>query len=547
MMQPAPSSRMSPEQQQAAMAYLYEEGGSYAPKSETFNVELPNGQILEGIPVGTTKEQIQAKLTAKGITFDEPKPMGSNQPQDKNYFQRTAESINTAANKGASIITGGQGNPLTNAIQVGGQAASIVSSPIAEAGVSAFRSLPQGAQNTIGNAAGTVAQGVTDLYRSGVDKLANTSVGQAIGDFGVGKPNLQAGMQQVADTGKAAANIATTLSPTATVKGKAITEIASDAVTPLVDKTVDVAKSTIKAPVKGISTRIKGISALKPDEIDDFMAKSYDNVSARYKAVDDAGAIMKPRTVKFLNNSILKEIDNSQINPAASPKTIGAVKSLYDRITKGKINPITGEITEAPITVSELDGFRKLLNGISGEDAVVANKIRTVIDEHLAKLSASDFSGGNANAPKLLFEARAEAAKAFKMQDVADMIKKADGNRNAIKAQFTKYTNKKGWEKGLTAEEQQVFKDAAKNGFGETLERGLGTFGLDLGKTKNVALPALTGGSVGLGVPGGLPLVAAGTVARQSGKYAARGKAQKALDIVSKRNTSPQYKKGLNP
>lgn len=37
---------------------------------QTFDLELPNGQVLQGVPAGTTKAQITAKLAAKGISFD---------------------------------------------------------------------------------------------------------------------------------------------------------------------------------------------------------------------------------------------------------------------------------------------------------------------------------------------------------------------------------------------------------------------------------------------------------------------------------------------
>jgi len=37
-----------------------------------FNLQLPDGTVLEGIPDGTTKEQVRQKLLAKGMAFDEP-------------------------------------------------------------------------------------------------------------------------------------------------------------------------------------------------------------------------------------------------------------------------------------------------------------------------------------------------------------------------------------------------------------------------------------------------------------------------------------------
>lgn len=297
---------------------------------------------------------------------------------------------------------------------------------------------------------------------------------------------------------------------------------------------------SIATILKGIKNRVTGLSAYSPEELDSILVSQHENTGNLYKAVDATGASLKPQTAKILNQEILSSIQDLQINPVASPKTVGAVKELYNRITVGKTNPITGEVTQAPLTVSELDGYRKLLNNISGEDAVVANKVRDTIDNSLQKMTTQDFVGGGADAPKLLFEARASAAKGFKMEQLADMIKKADGDERAIVSGFKKFTDKKGWERGFDKDEQQAIKDVAKRGTGQSIERGLGTFGFDLGRAKNVALPyflageAVRGGAAAI-TPMGVPLAIGGTVLRQTGKLAARGKAKRAFDLVKER------------
>jgi len=356
-------------------------------------------------------------------------------------------------------------------------------------------------------------------------KEGATQIGENIDDLAQYNPNLKADLSALGQNAQLAMN-APILKPVASAIGT-------------------VASPVIKGVAEGASARYAGLKALKPDALDEAMSVAKDNISNLYKAVDATGATVKPEISNNLGSQLVSIIEASPINPAASPKTLGAVKELYTRITKGKINPLTGEVTQAPMTVSELDGYRKLLSGIQGEDAVVANNVRDVIDNHLKELSPTDFVGGGTDAPELLFKARAEAAKTFKMEDVASMLKKADGDQRSIKAQFTKYINKKDWERGLSAEEQQAFKDAAKNGIGEKIERGLGTFGIDLGKHKNVALPVLAGASTGVGVSGGLPLIATGTIARQSGKLAARGKAQKVFDLISERPTNDIIEKAF--
>lgn len=480
------------------------------------------------------------------LTFDD---VVASQPS---YLERVGGDIAQAGAKTADIVRNIPNmNPAAAGVQILGQGASVVSSPIAQGAVSAFQALPQGAQDVIKESAGYVADKARGAYQSGINALAETQLGKTIGDYGAASPNLQANLQEIADTGKAAANIAMTLGA-----AKATKPIQENVVSPALAKAGQAAKSIplVADEVSGVSVnaalggvpkvvgtapqgavnRFKGVTALKPEALDEVVMAQRDSTSALYKAVDATGATIKPATAQRLNLDILQAIDNLQINPAASPKTVGAVKELYNRITVGRTNPITGQVTQAPLTVSELDGFRKLLSNISGEDAVVANAVRDTIDNSLRNMKAADFVGGGADAPKLLFEARASAAKAFKMEQIADIIKKAGGDTRSIKAGFKRLTDKKGWERGFTKDEITAIKQAAEYGTGEVIERGLGTFGIDFGRQKNVALPVLTGSS-SLAVPGGLPLVTAGTALRQTGKYAARGKAQNVIDQIRKR------------
>lgn len=473
-------------------------------------------------------------------------------PGGPSYLERIGMGTDQAISNIGNIFANNQ-NPTTSAIKVGGQVANVLASPITEA----FGSLMNTAPDSVKKKMQDASAKISGLYQGGIDNLANTSGGRAFGDYGMESPRLQAIMQEASDTAKGAGSIASiypiSRAANVAIKGaesvapRIAEKIAANPIYSDIGSGVSVNAALANVPkgvasaVEGVGTRYKGATkALKPEDLDELLVGLKDHTSDLYKAVDDAGAKIRPETAQRLNNEILSSVQNIQINPAASPKTLGAVKELYNRITIGKTNPITGEVTQAPLSVSELDGYRKLLGGIQGEDAVVANKVREVIDNQLAAMTTKDFVGGGTQAPKLLFEARNAASKAFKVEQISDIIKKAAGSTRAIKAGFTKLTEKKNWERGFTPSEITAIKEAADSGTGELIERGIGTFGLDFGKVKNVGLPVLTGGSVGLGVPGGIPLVTAGTVLRQTGKYAARGKAQNVIDeILSRPQKTP--------
>jgi hypothetical protein len=183
-----------------------------AQSNNTIDVEMPDGTIIQGVPQGITQAQLTEMLNGK---VQSPLQKFASQ----GYMERVSGDITNAANKTASILTEGTRNPLSAAIQIGGQGASIAAAPIVQAGVGAFRSLPQSAQDTISSAASSVANKIEGGIGGIADYLDTTKVGQAFGDYAMDSPNLQANMNEVSDTAKAAANIALTLSPSAKING----------------------------------------------------------------------------------------------------------------------------------------------------------------------------------------------------------------------------------------------------------------------------------------------------------------------------------------
>jgi len=213
-----------------------------------------------------------------------------------------------------------------------------------------------------------------------------------------------------------------------------------------------------------------------------------------------------------------------QINPAASPKTIGAVKALYDRITVGKINPITGDVVKAPLSVPEVDGFRRLLGGTAGEDAAASGAIRSTIDDFLNKLDETKFATGGPEAVSKLNAARATATRNFKMQKFSDMVKNADGNPAKIQKAAFNFLKDDANLAGLSPEAIAALKNV-RDGFGaQKALQFLGRLGFDQNSAWGPAV---------LGLVGGAPVTIPATAARYANKLAVRGAAKTALDSLS--------------
>lgn len=70
----------------------------------TFSVTLPNGQVIDGVPEGTTKEQLRAKLQAKGIDIGEQSQEPKAVPQ-QGYLEGLANAGGEAVfNRGIGLM-----------------------------------------------------------------------------------------------------------------------------------------------------------------------------------------------------------------------------------------------------------------------------------------------------------------------------------------------------------------------------------------------------------------------------------------------------------
>lgn len=195
-------------------------------KSNKQYAQADTGNVSDGMPALPEGFVLKTDLPnlPEGFVLN-----GDNeQTSEKGYMQRVGEDIVDAANKGASIITEGTRNPLSAAIQAGGQAANMVASPIAEVGVSAYKSLPDDWQKNLSSTAKKVANKVGDTTHGIADYLDATEAGRAFGDFGANNPSVSGNLQEVADTAKAVGNIGLTLSPTSATKNLSIAKTASN-------------------------------------------------------------------------------------------------------------------------------------------------------------------------------------------------------------------------------------------------------------------------------------------------------------------------------
>lgn len=283
--------------------------------------------------------------------------------------------------------------------------------------------------------------------------------------------------------------------------------------------------------------RVKGLFAERGAKLENTSAKLHAEAQPIYQEVDRAGGRINPAGIQ----QIKKNIDSN----------LGARDEIMDGKTLNMLSKMEKAMDSGDISVTKLDRYRRKFSAIAddtrksvvdggglteeGRNAVLVIK---GIDESLKKLQPQHFSVGSPELVAKLEQARAASSRAFAFDRLKRIAQKAEGDPTRIKVALTKLVNDKSKMAGFTKEEAALLTEASKRSSMEAIERGLGTFGIDLGVRKNVAFPSLSA-SAAAGVSGAVPAavagVAAGTAARQASKYAARGKLQSAMDAVKNR------------
>jgi Transglycosylase SLT domain len=303
-------------------------------------------------------------------------------------------------------------------------------------------------------------------------------------------------------------------------------------------------KNLLEIP-SGIANRVKGAFGIDTaDEIATQSEKNWDTASQSFKDVDATGATLTPEA----GQKILSDVKNA----------VGNLNSRHSD-TQAELDAFEKAVNSGNMTLSKLDEFRqnfadvisdntksKIDGGGLYSDGQKAFMAKKAIMDSFDTLGDNDFSVGNAGAAQTLKQGINQWAQASRYDRIADIINNAGGDAAKLKQGFTKFLKNDANTRGFNDDEIAALQDAATRGTGENIERALGAFGFDFHRGVGNVIPAITSGTSAV-IPGGLPLAATGTALRQTGKYAARGKAQTALDMVMNWDTSAPLKVTVTP
>lgn len=205
-----------------------------------------------------------------------------------------------------------------------------------------------------------------------------------------------------------------------------------------------------------------------------------------YSALDDYGINVKANVYDNFANGINSRMIKEGVDQTLTPKSNAALKRIVD--AKG-----------TPKTLSELDTLRKIAksaaNDIDKADARLGTIIVNELDKGVDALSSQ--IGGKFK------EARGLAQRAFKSQDISDMIENAShtasGMENGLRIEARKILKSKKRRKGFSADELASLKQIEQGTTAANAAKFLGKFGISEGQATS-----MLGASIGIGGGGAI-------------------------------------------
>lgn len=432
------------------------------------DVTLPNGQVINGVPDGTTKAQLAQKLQANGM--DVPKEwLAPPAPVEQPKPRTLADTLGDIGDAGKRYVS-----DYASGIKNAGK--SLVSNIMQSPGKS-LMSAPGAILEPVAGAVGNTVADAAALLHSGIDKIPGSSY---VGDFdknatfqqrkaeyekGVGaytNPKTNLG-KNLTDT------LGATLKPVGDVMGlpgKATSGIARlGGASPETAQSVEQGTNALtNALALGKSMRQTPEAA--PQQVIPTKSELKQTSQAAYKRAKDAGATITGESFGKAIGDAKAALTEDGLNPKLNPATTAALEHISGH--------------EGPVTVSQLDTYRKVAQNaeksapIGSADARFAGKLVDSIDEYVDNISSKDVIGGDTPAAiAALKEARTNWSRYRKTDTIDNLMDRAElratqfsgsGAENAIRTEFRSMAMNKRRMSGFSAAEQAAIRKVATGG-----------------------------------------------------------------------------------
>jgi hypothetical protein len=251
--------------------------------------------------------------------------------------------------------------------------------------------------------------------------------------------------------------------------------------------------------------------------------------NAAYEAAERAGVIIDKGSFRNLAQQIQLDMANEGIDQTLHPRSMAALSRLMNQ--------------DENLTLKGADILRRVVRNAATSTDPSERRLATMmierLDDYIDNLRPGDILGGNAQAAKTaLNEARGLWSRARKGEIIENMVEaardQASGFENGLRIQARQLLKNKKAIRGFSEAEVDALRQISRGGPVGNILRGLGTFGLDLGKSRNAVgtLLGVAAGGSAAGIPGAVVLPMVGTAARAGSQAITRRNTRLAGELM---------------
>lgn len=417
----------------------------------SFNVQMPDGTVIENVPEGTTQEQILARYNAMTAGATQQPAAQQQQPAQAPQKRSVPDEIARQLGLTGRAVYEAFTSPATAVLEAGRTAYNL--------GAEAMGSKSRLPSFYTEQSKALTAAGVPEPA-STLERAVNAGV---------------QGMTSTAGFAKAAPKVAA-------FADDLVRQIPAGGVAGLVSQPVgevvkDVTGSDLAAFIAsagagagGAAATGKSISAAQQRQTPLYtMDEVKQRASASYKAMDDAGVVIKPNSLTRMFANITQSLDDARMIPGTDQaKTVQATLDQAKTL-----------ITTQGTSFTALDKMRQMLNDLRmSKDADIrrlgATAIREV-DDYIMTLKPNDIlsgQGGLDKAVKSVVEARKDWRNLSRATVLEDALNTAEARAidpkasesELIRRGFINIAADKKKMNMFTEKEQNVIKSVAKGG-----------------------------------------------------------------------------------
>lgn len=413
----------------------------------SFNVQMPDGTIIENVPEGTTQEQILARYNAMTASAQQPAAAQPKQAQPRSIPDQIARQVGLTGRAVYEAFT----SPATAVLEAGRTAYNLGAEAV-------------GSQSRLPSFYTEQSKALT---AAGVPQPEN-AIERAV-NAGVQGMTSTAGFAKAAPKVAAFADDLVRQIPAGGVAGL-VSQPVGEIVKDITGSDLAAFIASAGAGAAGAAGTGKGITSVQQSKTPLYtMDQVKQRASASYQAMDNAGVVLKPNSLTRMFSDIDTALNNARMIPGTDQAK--AVQATLDQAKT--------LITTQGTSFTALDKMRQMLNDLRmSKDADIRRlgaKAVAEVDDYIMTLKPNDLvagQGGLDKAVKSVTEARKDWRNLSRATVLDDALNTAEARAldpkasesELIRRGFINIAADKKKMDMFTKKEQNVIKSVAKGG-----------------------------------------------------------------------------------